>query len=76
MTIDEAPLGGGPSSTRAVYAGGRWVDAPVRARRSIGTAAEPGPLLVDEYDTTVVVPPGWSARLDEATASLILERTG
>ena len=45
-------------------------------RASIGVAAEPGPLLVDEYDTTVVVPPGWSVRRDEATASLILERAG
>ena len=48
----------------------------MRARASIGTEPEPGPLLVDEYDTTVVVPPGWSARRDESTASLILERTG
>jgi N-methylhydantoinase A/oxoprolinase/acetone carboxylase beta subunit len=35
---------------------------------------EPGPLLVDEYDTTVVVPPGWSVRRDAATGTLALER--
>ena len=55
---------------------GDSVEAPVRSRSSIGTAPEAGPLLVDEYDTTVVVPLGWSVRRDEATASLILERAG
>ena len=33
-----------------------------------------GPLLVDEYDTTVVVRPGWTARRDEGTGALVLER--
>ena len=34
--------------------------------RSGGTgAARPGPLIVEEMDCTVVVPPGWSAALDE-----------
>jgi N-methylhydantoinase A/oxoprolinase/acetone carboxylase beta subunit len=46
----------------------------VRTRSSIGDALEPGPLLVDEYDTTVVVPPGWSVRRDAATGTLVLER--
>ena len=46
----------------------------VRTRSSFGEAPEPGPLLVDEYDTTVVVPPGWSARRDAGTGTLILER--
>src|SRR5829696_928338 len=55
----------------------RWIDGiavPVRTRASVGEAPEPGPLLVDEYDTTVVVPPGWSARRDAPTATLVLER--
>ncbi len=49
---------------------------PVRTRSSVGEVPEPGPLLVDEYDTTVVVPPGWSARRDAATGTLVLERDG
>ena len=52
----------------------RPVDAPVRTRASIGAAPEPGPLLVDEYDTTVVVRPGWTVRRDATTETLILER--
>jgi N-methylhydantoinase A len=47
---------------------------PVRSRASLGEQPEPGPMLVDEYDTTVVVRPGWSARRDPATETLILER--
>jgi hypothetical protein len=37
-------------------------------------SAEPGPVLVDEYDTTVVVRPGWTVRRDPATDTLVLER--
>jgi len=46
----------------------------VRTRASIGAAAEPGPMLIDEYDTTVVVRPGWTVRRDPATETLILEQ--
>ena len=76
LSISAEELGDRPSGTRTVYVDGALVEAPVRARASIGVAGEPGPLLVDEYDTTVVVPPGWSVRRDEATGSLILERAG
>ena len=34
----------------------------------------PGPLLVDEYDTTVVVPDGWSVRRHLETGTLVLEK--
>ena len=60
-------------SSRRIHVGGADIDAPVRTRSSIGEAPEPGPLLVDEYDTTVVVPPGWSVRRDPATGTLVLE---
>jgi N-methylhydantoinase A len=56
--------------TRATILG----EIPVRSRRSIGEAPERGPMLVDEYDTTVVVRPGWTARRDPGTETLILER--
>jgi N-methylhydantoinase A/oxoprolinase/acetone carboxylase beta subunit len=58
---------------RTVVFAGRSLDAPVRSRGSVGEAPEAGPLLVDEYDTTVVVRPGWSVRRDLATETLILE---
>jgi N-methylhydantoinase A len=48
-------------------------DLPVRSRGSIGEAPVDGPMLIDEYDTTVVVRPGWSARRDPVTDTLVLE---
>ncbi len=60
--------------SRRVSTGGEELDAPVRLRSWFGPTPEAGPLLVDEYDTTVVVPPGWSVRRDAGTDTLILER--
>ncbi|HEX4521518.1 MAG TPA: hydantoinase B/oxoprolinase family protein [Gaiellaceae bacterium] len=48
------------------------LEAPVHSRGSIPCAGLEGPLLVDEYDTTVVVPPGWTVSLDAATGALLL----
>jgi N-methylhydantoinase A len=65
-----------PAGSRTMQAGGESVEAPMRARAAIGTAPEQGPMLVDEYDTTVVVPPGWTVRREPATGTLVLERRG
>jgi N-methylhydantoinase A len=54
--------------------GGSRAGIPVRSRASVGADAEPGPLLVDEYDTTVVVPSGWTVARDLDTDTLVLER--
>ncbi len=62
------------ASSRRIHIDSDGVDAPIRTRSSFGETPEPGPLLVDEYDTTVVVPPGWSVRRDAATGTLVLER--
>jgi N-methylhydantoinase A/oxoprolinase/acetone carboxylase beta subunit len=62
------------AGARAATFDGETLDVPVRTRASIGEAPEPGPLLVDEYDTTVVVRPGWTVRRDPDTATLVLER--
>ena len=61
-------------AARPVHIEGEEHHVPVRVRASLGLEPERGPLLVDEYDTTVVVPPGWSVHRDPATATLILER--
>ncbi len=70
--------GGGPAGaavSRGIEVGGERHDAPIRLRASLGEPAEQGPLLVDEYDTTVVVPPGWTVRRHTATGALVLERS-
>jgi len=59
--------------TRQMWLGGDVAEVPVRSRVSIGAEPVSGPLLVDEYDTTVVVPAGWSVRRHEGTGTLVLE---
>ena len=58
---------------RAVAAGKRkayfgeehgWLETPVLSRAQITEAPMPGPLIVEEYDTTVIARPGWTARKD------------
>ena len=63
-SADTAPADG---STRLADFGAPEgpVETPVASRASIGREPRPGPLLIDEYDTTVVVPPGWTARLHD-----------
>ena len=41
-----------------------WLMTPVCSRADIGCEAKPGPLIVEEYDTTVIVRPGWNVRID------------
>jgi N-methylhydantoinase A len=60
------------ASTRSVSFGADAIKVPVVARASLVTPRW-GPVLVDERDTTVVVPPGWMARLD-GLDNIILER--
>ena len=57
----------GPARRRQAYFGPEhgWIDTPVVGRDDLGPSPSAGPLLVVEYDTTVVVPPGCGARLDE-----------
>jgi len=51
---------------RQAYFGDRygWLDTPVLSREALTQAPRSGPLIVEEYDTTVVVRPGWRVRLD------------
>lgn len=38
---------------------------PVIARSDLAAQPRKGPLIVEEYDSTIVIPPGWWARLDD-----------
>ncbi len=59
---------------RQVFFGERWGwhDTPVRRRESLDTQV--GPLVIEEYDTTIVVPPGAQVRRD-ATGSVHIDLT-
>ncbi len=53
-----------PAATRRADFGAPHgsLEAPVAGRLSLGAEPLAGPLLIDEYDTTVVGPRGWSVR--------------
>ena len=57
---------GAEAPRRQVYFGAeRGVcDTPILRRGDLGATAVQGPLIVEEYDTTCIVPPDWSATLD------------
>jgi N-methylhydantoinase A/oxoprolinase/acetone carboxylase beta subunit/N-methylhydantoinase B/oxoprolinase/acetone carboxylase alpha subunit len=71
----EAPSLGSSSRVAALAADPELVDAKVVSRASVAVVPTSGPLLIDEYDTTVVVPHGWSVRR-ESSGTLLLEREG
>lgn len=51
--------------SRRVHFDGEWVETPVlRGEPGAGTEAE-GPVVFELPEATFVVPPGWTARLDE-----------
>ena len=61
------PEGLAKSGHRDAYYGEEhgWVATPIIARNDLGPAPRPGPLIVEEYDSTTVVRPGWTAALDD-----------
>jgi N-methylhydantoinase A len=63
LGTDSVPVRGGE---RDVYFGGRrgWVSTPVIGRAALSKGGQDGPAIVEEYDSTTVVPPGWRASLD------------
>lgn len=75
--IDRRPESDGePIRHRDInFLGTGWVsDVPVFERSSLGRGQlVPGPAVVDEWTTTVIVPPGWSASVDDVS-NLVLKK--
>ena len=42
-----------------------WLEVPVLSREGLGSESENGPFIVEEYDTTILVPPRCTALRDE-----------
>jgi len=61
---------------RKAYFGEEYgqLDVDVIARESLSENTRHGPLIIEEYDSTIVVPPDWSASLDEWGNVLITRR--
>jgi N-methylhydantoinase A len=49
-----------------------WLTTPVVGRAAVGQRTA-GPAVIEEYDTTIVVPPGWTAHLME-DGDVVMER--
>jgi N-methylhydantoinase A len=64
-----------PESGRRAYFGGQYgmLETPVVQRGNIESTARAGPLIVEEYDATTLVPPGWRIRRD-GRDNLLIER--
>ena len=56
----------GESRMRTAYFGPRHggIDTPVIPRSGLSRTPRSGPIIIEEYDATCVVPPGWSAEVD------------
>ncbi|AHF76591.1 5-oxoprolinase (ATP-hydrolyzing) [Sodalis praecaptivus] len=57
----------GVATTRrqAYFDAAGWLDTPVISRAALSATPMAGPLIVEEYDTTIVVRPGWQAVRDD-----------
>jgi len=64
-----------PEVTRHAYFGPQHGECETRILRRSDLAGNTlaGPLIVEEFDTTVVIPPGWQARTD-GYGNIVLER--
>ena len=63
-----------PPPPRRAYFGSThgWLETPVLRRSDLSPTAQAGPLIIEEYDATCVVPPGAQASLD-AGGNIVIE---
>jgi N-methylhydantoinase A len=54
-----------PKDRKAYFGPAGFIETPVIDRPDLAGAKQPGPLIVEEYDATTIVPPGCTAGLDE-----------
>ena len=73
LHLDRAENGAGGGGSRNAYFGpdAGWIETPV-VRRSDLAGGAAGPLIVEEYDATCLVPPGARASLDDY-GSIVLD---
>ena len=74
--VSGAVSGGSPQAAfRQAYFGPQygWLETPLMTRLDLAPATHEGPLIVEEYDATTVIPPGWRVSLD-AWSNMMVER--
>ena len=67
QTVTSSRAEGARQASRLAYFGDPhgWLETPVLSRADLATGRA-GPLIVEEYDSTCVVPPGAHAERDAA----------
>jgi N-methylhydantoinase A len=66
----------GPAGRREMLVGGELHEAAVHARAALAAGAViAGPAVIEQPDTTVPIPPGWTARVHRHGA-LVIDREG
>ena len=75
LNAKKLPKGTGiPCEERKVsYDGKEFFKTPVYARESLTTDFIEGPAIIEQFDSTTVMPPNWRAKLDKF-ANIIAER--
>jgi N-methylhydantoinase A len=64
----------GARTRRAFFAeAGGYVEVPVRTRADVGATAVRGPMIVEDAESTIVVPPGWTVSATPQGA-VVIER--
>ena len=65
-----------PPAPRRAYFGTQtgWVQTPVMRRTDLSRSRD-GPVIIEEYDATCVVPPGWRAQLDVG-GNIVIQAAG
>jgi len=63
-SVERSPADGPQTTTRLCYFGAGWIPARVMPRSMLPLRWTDGPIVVDESDTSIVVPPGCRARRD------------
>ena len=63
-----------PPPPRMAYFGSQhgWLKTPILRRSDLSSTPQAGPLIVEEYDATCVIPPGAKATLD-AGGNIVIE---
>jgi N-methylhydantoinase A len=70
---------GGPSSRREVLfnSDGGWIETPIYDRSSLAAGqAVAGPAIVEQLDTTTVIPPGFRAEVHPSSSLIITQEGG
>lgn len=74
ITYREDQKAGGRLS-RNVWFNEAWCDTQIIPRSRLSSDPLEGPIIIEEYDSTIVVPPGWICNTDEHNY-VIMERKG